>query len=141
MALNVGAELFPLGEHFVELMLSQHGTQGRLRQHVGGRKIVLNLNNRVFGIDDIEIEYRVDFHRDVVARDHILARNLDDLDAQIHAHHFLDEGNQQHQSRPFDPLETPERKDHGALVFAQDLHARHDEDDGDQRHNRQDQHA
>jgi hypothetical protein len=77
-----------------------------------------------FGIDDIEVKHRVNLHRDVVTGDHVLARYLDDLDAQIHAHHFLDEGNQQHKAGPFDLLKAPQSKDHGALIFAQDPHAR-----------------
>jgi hypothetical protein len=47
-------------------MLPQHGAQGRLSEHVRGGKIVLDLNDGPFRIDDIEIEYRINLHRDVV---------------------------------------------------------------------------
>ena len=98
-------------------MLPQHGAQGRLSQHVGGGKVVLNLDDGPLGIDDVEVEHRVDLHRNVVAGDHVLARYFDDLDAQIDAHHLLDEGNQQHEAGAFDFLKAAKREDHGALVF------------------------
>ena len=115
-------------------MLAEHGAQGRLRQHVRRRKIVLHLDDRPLGIDDIEIEHCVDFHRDVVARDHVLAGDLDDLDAQVHPHHFLYERDQKHEARALDPLKPSEREHHGPLVFAQDAHRggqAYDDDEGD----------
>jgi len=65
--LDVGAELLAFGQHLVEFVLAEHGAQGRLRQHVRRREIILHLDDRPFGIDDIEIEDSVDLHRDVVA--------------------------------------------------------------------------
>ena len=70
-------------------------------------------------------------------RDHVLARDLDDLDAQVHPYHFLEEGNQQHQARPFDLLKAPQGKDHGPLILAQDLHGGPDQGQGQRdSHNR-----
>ena len=131
MALDVGAELLSFGKHLVEIVLPQHRTQGRLRQHVGGGKVLLHLDDGAFGIDDVEIEHRIDFHRDVVTRDHVLGRYLDDLDAQVHAHHFLDEGDQQHKAGPLDLLKAAKREDHGALVFPQYPDADRDQIDSD----------
>ena len=37
----------------------------------------------MLGIDNVEVEYGVNLHRDVVAGDHVLGRYLDDLDSQI----------------------------------------------------------
>src|SRR6185437_12564743 len=101
--------------------------------------IVLHLNDGAFGIDDVEVEHGVDFHRDIVARDHVLGRYLDDLDAQIDAHHFLHEGNQQHQSGALDLLKAPQSEDYGSLILAQDLYRRHDQSEGhDEQDNRDD---
>jgi hypothetical protein len=61
-ALHVGAELFPLGQHLIELMLPQHSAQGGLSEHIGGGKVVLNLNDGAFGIDHVEVEHRVNLH-------------------------------------------------------------------------------
>ena len=130
MALHVGAELLAFGEHLVEIVLSEHRAQRGLREHVGRRHEILDLDDRALGIDDVEIEHRVDLHRDVVARDHVLARNFDHLDAQIHPDHFLDERNQQHEAGALDALKAAEREDHGAFIFAQDSHR------GDQQNDR-----
>ena len=61
-ALDVTAELFPFGKHLVELVLPKDCAQRRLSEHVGGRKVGLNLNDGPFGIDDIEVDHRVNFH-------------------------------------------------------------------------------
>jgi len=84
---------------------------------------MLNLDDGPFRIDDVEIQHCVHLHRNVVVGNHVLGRYLDHLDAQIHAHHFLNEGNQQDKARPFDLLKAPEREDHSAFIFAQDFHA------------------
>ena len=79
-------------------MLAEHRAQSGLGEHVGGGQIVLNPNDGALGIDDAEIEDRVDLDRHIVVRDHVLAWNFDHLDAQIDPHHFLDKRNQQDQS-------------------------------------------
>src|SRR6185437_12428537 len=61
-ALDVGTEFLSFRKHLVELMLPQHSAQRRLREHVCGGKVGLNLNDRSFGIDDIEVEHRVNLH-------------------------------------------------------------------------------
>ena len=63
-------------------------------------------------------------------RDHILGRYLDDLDAEVHADHFLDKWNHQHKARALDLLEPSKRKDHGTLIFPQDLYGRRRQDEG-----------
>src|SRR5208282_5728901 len=78
-ALHIGAELLALGEHFVELVLAEHGAQGRL----GQRQIVLDLDNCAFGIDDVEVEHRVDLHRNIVVGDHVLAGDFNNPSAQV----------------------------------------------------------
>jgi hypothetical protein len=121
-------------------VLPEHGAQGGLREHDGCRKVALHLNNRPLGIDDVEIEHRVDLHRDVVAGDHVLCRYLNDLDAQIHPDHLLKERNQQHQTWPFDALKAPERKDHSPFILAQDLYSCCDHSEGHDHDDRNDKH-
>jgi hypothetical protein len=72
------------------------------------------------GVDDAEIDHRVDPHRDVVARDHVLARHVEHQRAQVDAHHLLDVGDQDDQARALHAGEAAEREHHAALVLAQD---------------------
>ena len=80
-------------------MLPQYRAQRGLGEHVRRRKVILDLNDRPLGVDDIEIQHRVNLHRDIVVGDHVLGRYFDNLDAQIDPHHFLEERYQQHKSR------------------------------------------
>jgi hypothetical protein len=74
--------------------------------------------------------------------DHVLARDLDDLNAQIHPHHFLEEWYQQDEARPLDFIKAPQSKDHSPLILAQDFHSRPDQNQGQREghnhHNRDD---
>src|SRR5579884_3653253 len=74
--LDVVVELVALGEHLVELVLAEHGTQRGLRELAGGGEKILDLDDRLVGVDDAEIDHRIDLDRDVVARDHVLARHV-----------------------------------------------------------------
>ena len=72
--LDVGVQLVALGQHLVELVLAEHRAQRGLRQLAGRLQIVLDLDDRPLRVDHAEVEHGVDLHRDVVARDHVLAR-------------------------------------------------------------------
>ena len=74
-------------------MLAEDGAQGGLRQLAGCGIELLDLNDRLFGIDDAVIDDGVDPHRDVIARDHVLRGNVQKPGPQIHAHHLLDNRN------------------------------------------------
>ena len=126
-------ELVALGQHLVELVLAEHRAQRGLRQLAGRGHEVLDLDDRALGIDDAEIEHRIDLHRDVVARDHVLRRHVLHDHAQIDPHHLLHEGDEDDQARPLDPGEAPEREDDAALVFPQDANRRGQEHDHDER--------
>ena len=78
-----------------------------------------------------KIDHRVDLDRDVVARDHVLRRHVHRHHAQVHAHHLLDAGNEDHQARALDLPEAAELEHDAALVFAQ--HAQR----GGQQHDQQ----
>ena len=65
------------------------------------------------------------------------ARHLVDDDAQVDAHHLLDQRHEQHQARPLGAGIAPEREDDAALVLAQDpdrepkMSSGEDDDDDD----------
>src|SRR5579884_1820666 len=78
-----------------------------------------------------EIDHRIDLDRDVVARDHVLARHVVHDGAQVDAHHLLDDRDHQDEARPAHAGKAAEREHHGTLVFAQDADARIKENDDD----------
>ena len=95
--LNGDVEPLSLGQHFIELMLPEHRAQSGLGQLAGGDQEVLHLDDRLRRIDHAEVHHRVNFHRYVVARDHILAGHIHRHRPQPHPDHLLDPGNDQHQ--------------------------------------------
>ena len=80
----------------------------------------LDLDDRLDRVDDAEVGDRVDLGRHVVARDHVLGRDLEGDRAQVDAHHAVDERDEQHDARPLRADEAAEAEDDGALVLAQD---------------------
>ncbi|MPN25258.1 hypothetical protein SDC9_172665 [bioreactor metagenome] len=116
--LDVQVQRFTLCQHLVELMLAQYGAQHGLRELTGGLQIIDHLDHRLLRIHHAQIDHGIDLDRDVVARDHILRRDLQDHGAQIHPDHLLNGGNDEDQSRPLDLPEAPQREDHAALILA-----------------------
>ena len=116
--LQVGVQLVAFAEHLVERVLAEHRAQRGLRELAGGLQEILDADHRAVGIDDAEIEHRVDLHRDVVARDHVLARHVEHDRAQIDAHHLLHVGHQEDQARALHAGEAAEGEHHRALVLA-----------------------
>jgi hypothetical protein len=104
-------------------MLTEHRAERRLSQHIRCWKIGLDLDDRSFRIDDLEVEHGVHFHRNVIVRNHVLGWDLDDLDAKVHSNHFLEEGDQQHEARTPHLLKAPKGEDHSPLVLAENFHA------------------
>jgi hypothetical protein len=98
--------------------------QAGLRQLAGGRKIILNLNNRLLRIEHAEIQHGVDLDRDVVAGDHVLRRHIEHHGAQVDPDHLLDHRDQQDQAWAFDLPKAAELEHHAAFVFAQDAKRR-----------------
>ena len=121
--LDVLVQAFALGQHVVEFVLAEHRAQRGLRQLAGGDQKFFHLQDRLGRIDDAEIQHRVDLDRDVVARDHVLARHVEHHGAQVDPHHLLDAGNDEDQPRPLHLPEAAEHEHHAALVFAQDAQA------------------
>ena len=89
--LDVAVELVALRQHLVEIVLAEHRAQRHLRELARRLEEIRHLDDRALGIDDAEIEHRVDLHRDVVARDHVLRRHVIDAHPQIDALHQLHE--------------------------------------------------
>ena len=119
--LNIGVELVALGKHVVELVLAEYRSQRRLRELAGRLENVGDPDDGLLGIDDAEVDHGVDLHRNVVARDHVLGRHVEDDDAQVDLDHLLDSREQDDEARALDALETTEEEDHAALVLLQDL--------------------
>ena len=132
--LDVGIHLVPLGQHLVEIMLPEDGTQRRLRQLAGGFENVCHLDHGLLGVDDPEIHDRVDLHRHVVPRNHVLARHVEHDDAQIYSDDLLKNRDHDDQPGPFYPRKPTESEHHAALVLLENLDAtaqkKQDEDDG-----------
>ncbi len=127
--LDVVVELVALGEHLVEVVLAEHRAQGRLGEFARRLLEVLHLDHRLVGLHHPEINDRVDLHRDVVARNHVLRRNVEHQRALVHAHHLLHVGQQQDQPRPLHAGEAPEREHDAAFVLAKDAHRRREDPD------------
>ncbi len=115
--MNVGIELRPFGEHLVEFVLTEHGAKRGLGQHVGRRDELFHGDDGLLGIDDVKVQDRIDFHRDVIARYEKLARNLHNDRPQIDSDHLLNGRDQKERSRAAHVGETAEREDDGSLVL------------------------
>src|SRR4029077_19943815 len=142
--LDAGIELVALGQHLVEVVLAQYPAQRGLGELAGGDEIVPDLDDGALGIDDAEIDDGRDLDRDVVAGNHVLRRHLIDDDAQIDAHHLLDERHQEEKAGSLGSGIAAEREDDAAFVFAQhadrgideNQHQYGDDDDGRYKHDK-----
>lgn len=101
-------------------MLAEDRTQRRLRELTGRIDEALDLDDGALRIDHAEVDHRIDVHGDVVARNHILGRHVENDGSQADAGDRLDEGEDQDQTRTFDAGEAAEREDDRTLVFTQD---------------------
>lgn len=97
---------------------------------VGGKEIV-HLNDGSLRIDYAKVHHRTDFHRDIIARDHVLAGYIHHDSAQVNSYHFLDAGNYQDQARTFYLVEAAKHEYDASFIFPQDAKycKQHDEND------------
>jgi hypothetical protein len=72
----------------------------------------------------VVVENGVDFDGDVILRDEILLRDLDDGRTQIDAHDLLYEGDDEDQTRAAHGRESAECKEYAAFVLTQNLDRR-----------------
>src|SRR5262245_58813254 len=128
---DIGVELFALLQHLVEIVLAEHGPQRGLRELAGRFREVLDLDDRLLGIDDAIINHRIDPHRDVVARDHVLWRDVEHTGAQVDADHLLDDRNDDHEAGALYPPEPAQQEHDGALILPQDAERIEQDDNGD----------
>src|SRR3546814_6437143 len=99
-------------------------SERRLGELAGSLHEVLDLDERFLRVDDSEIDHRVDPHRYIIMRDHVLRGHIVDDRAQIGAHHLLDDRDQDAKPRPLHAGKTTKREYHGAFIFAKYLGSR-----------------
>src|SRR5206468_11928032 len=92
---------------------------------------MLALKDRLFWIDDAIVDHRIDPHRDVVARDHVLRWDVEHAGAQVDADHLLDDRNEDYEAGALHLPEPAQHEDHGALIFPQDAERIEQDDDND----------
>ena len=108
---------------FVQFVLPQNRAQGRLGEHVGGRKIGLDLDDGALGIDHVEVRTSASTFIDTLSSRNDITRSISiTWLRRSHTDHLLDERYQQHQTGALDLVKAPQGEDDGAFVFTQDLH-------------------
>ena len=111
----------PLAQHLVQLVLAQHRAQRRLGQLARRLLEVLDPDHGMLRIDHAIVDHRVDLHRDIVLGDDVLARHVEDADAEVDPDHLLDHRDDQDQARSFHFPEAAELEDDRALVLPDHL--------------------
>src|SRR5262249_3000982 len=113
--------------------LAEHGAQRSLRELAGRFSEMLDLDDRLLRIDHAEIDHRTDPHRDVVARDHVLWRDIEHAGAQVETDHLLDDWSDDHKAGALHLPQSSQHEDDGALILSQDAERieQDDEDDDD----------
>src|SRR5207249_1752286 len=109
-----------LRKQIIERGLAEHAAQRGLGDERGGFEKILHFDDRGLRIDHAEINNRIDRYRHVVTRHHLLSLDANGHNAQIHAHHAIDDRDQKNQSRPFRAEYFSETTNHASFVFAQD---------------------
>ncbi len=92
-----------------------------MRQLTRRLEHVCDTNDGFLGIDNSEVDNRIDAHRNVVPGNDILCRHVENHDSQIHLGHFLQARDQYDQPRTFDRLESAKKEYYAAFVLLQDL--------------------
>ena len=88
-SLDVGVQPLARRKHSIELVLSEHGAERGLRELIGGRTEVLDLDGRPFGIHDPEVHDGIHADRYIVPGNNLLWRNVENPDSEIDPHHRL----------------------------------------------------
>jgi CheY-like chemotaxis protein len=127
--LDVSVQALALGEQLVQIVLSEHRAQGGLGELAGGHLEFLDLDDRFFGVDHLEIEHRIDAHGDVVLGDQVLFGDIHGDHAQVDANELLDRRDDDDEPGSFDRLKTAEEEDHATLILGQDSDGRAEEQD------------
>ena len=88
--LQLGVNLFALGENRVQFELAYQAAQGGLRELGSCVQVILDLRESEIRVYHAEIADRVYLHGDVVARDHVLRRHVERFDSQGDARELVD---------------------------------------------------
>ena len=89
----------------------------------------LHLDHCFDRVNDAEKNHRVYLHRNVVARDHILGRNVERDQAKTHLHHAVDGTEDENEARPLRVgQEFPQAKNDASLVLVENLDPVEEED-------------
>src|SRR5260370_191319 len=83
--LELGVDLVALREYFIEFELSDDAADGGLRELRSCIGVILHLGERQVGVHHAEVAYRIDLHRNVVARNNVLRRNVERFDSHVDA--------------------------------------------------------
>src|SRR3989442_6290321 len=135
--LELLVDLVARRQEVVQLDLTEHAPQRRLGDLRGRVEIVLDRDHRSLRIDHSEVDDGADLQRHVVARDHVLRRQVERDGLEAPLHHLVDEGHQQDEPRPVAvPARVQDRlgaaaqaKDDRSLVLAQDAREGADEEE------------
>ena len=123
-------DLLALGQHVVEEDVADHRAEGRRRDVLEGAFEVLDLDHAPVGVDDPPVDQEVDADRRVVLGDARLARDLDELLAQVDPDAALGDRHDEHPARAFDLVRTgpAEGEDEEPLVLVDDLDRREEQE-------------
>src|ERR1700687_1575944 len=120
--LELGVDLIALREYFIKFELSDDASNGGLRELRSRIGVVLHLRKRLIGVDHAEVANRIDLHRDVVARDDVLRRNVERLNPHVDPIQRFNRPKNQIYARAlclgYQPAEP---KYHAALPFLDDI--------------------
>ncbi len=131
------ALILAIAEQLVELRLPEDRAHRRLRDQARRKEIVLDTNDGRFGVHDAEVRDGVHSHRDVVAGDRLLARDVERHGTQVDLHHAIDNRDDEEDAGPAGTDEATEPEDDTALVLLDDLDRRGHQADDEGRHGEQ----
>ena len=82
---------------------------------------IRNINNRLDGIKHTEIDHRTHLHRNVIAGNDILRRNIKRYRPKINLDHFINPRNQDNKPWPFCPNNPSKTKNHSPLILPENF--------------------
>src|SRR5262249_12674460 len=117
LAAQRGVDVLAAREHLVEQHVADHRTQSGNRDAARGALILLDVDDARDGVDDLGVDEEVDGDGGIVLRDTGLRRHVEDALAQVHADAFVDEREEQYQTRPTRANQAAEAQYYQPLVL------------------------